>query len=259
MDASSSRTQYTRSVDELGAEITSLAGHLNAGEYHWLTLVAEFDTRKGWADGACRSCAHWLNFSCGMSLGTGREKVRVAHALESLPKISAAMARGGLSYSKVRALTRAAEPATEDYFLMLALHGTAVHTERLVQGVRRAKEAEELSREARQHAGRSVTWSHDEDGSLLIRARLPAEIGALFLKALDAAVEEIPSGEILSACVPEGTCGTFLSVERGQPLGIERGKSLGLARGDRLVAERLQDSGRADACGPAGGCPGYPG
>ena len=68
------------------------------------------------------------------------------------------MARGELSYSKVRALTRAADAATEDYFLSIALHGTAHHVERLVQCYRRAQEAEELSREARQHAGRSVSY-----------------------------------------------------------------------------------------------------
>ena len=91
---------YVLSLDELEAEITTLAGHLNAGEHRWLTLVAEFDERKGWAAAGCSSCAHWINFKCGMSLSAARERVRVAHALENLPKISAAMARGALSYSK---------------------------------------------------------------------------------------------------------------------------------------------------------------
>ena len=114
-----------RPLDELEAEITELAGHLNAAQHRWLLLVAEFDRRKGWSDGACQSCAHWLNWKCGVSLGAAREKVRVAHRLAELPKISAAMSRGELSYSKVRALTRAASTETEDYFLSIALHGTA--------------------------------------------------------------------------------------------------------------------------------------
>jgi hypothetical protein len=50
-----------RPLDELEAEITELAGHLNAAQHRWLTLIAEFDRRKGWSDGACLSCAHWLN------------------------------------------------------------------------------------------------------------------------------------------------------------------------------------------------------
>lgn len=190
----------TRSIRDLEAEITELAGHLNAAQHRWLMLIAEFDHRNGWADGASHSCAHWLNFKCGVALGAAREKVRVAHALEKLPKISAAMARGELSYSKARALTRVANEATEDYFLSIALHGTAHHVERLVQGFRRAKEAEELSREARQHAGRSLTYLFDEDGSLVLKARLPADIGVLLVKALDAAVEEVPTPS-----VPAGT------------------------------------------------------
>ena len=89
---------YVLSLDELEAEITTLAGHLNAGEYRWLTLVAEFDDRKGWVAAGCSSCAHWINFKCGMSHCAARERVRVAHALENLPKISAAMARGALRF-----------------------------------------------------------------------------------------------------------------------------------------------------------------
>jgi hypothetical protein len=48
------------------------------------------------------------NFKVGLNLGAAREKIRVAHALEGLPRIAASMARGELSYSKVRALTRIA-------------------------------------------------------------------------------------------------------------------------------------------------------
>src|SRR5476651_81549 len=153
------------SLEELEAQITELAGHLNAANYRWLSLIAEFDRRNGWADGKLPSCAHWLNFKCGLNLGAAREKVRVAHALVGLPKIAASMSRGELSYSKVRALTRVACEATEDNLLMIALHGTAYHVERLVRGYRRAQEAEELSREAQQHVNRSVSYWFDDDGS----------------------------------------------------------------------------------------------
>jgi hypothetical protein len=184
------------SLQELEAQITELAGQLNAANYRWLTLIAEFDRRNGWADGKLPSCAHWLNFKCGLNLGAAREKVRVAHALEGLHKISASMARGELSYSKVRALTRVASEATEEAFLMIALHGTAHHVERLVRGYRRAQEAEELSREAQQHANRSVHYAFEDDGSLVLKARLPALAGAMLIKALDAALDSLPEQEI---------------------------------------------------------------
>src|SRR5450432_1962945 len=153
------------SLAELEAQITELAGQLNAANYRWLTLIGEFDRRQGWWDGSLHSCAHWLNFKCGLNLGAAREKVRVAQALPGLPKIAASMGRGELSYSKVRALTRVAGAATEENLLMIALHGTAHHVERLVQGYRRAQEAQALSREAQQHVNRSVSYGYAEDGS----------------------------------------------------------------------------------------------
>jgi Domain of unknown function (DUF222)/HNH endonuclease len=191
------------SMEELEAQITELAGQLNAANYRWLTLIAEFDRREGWSDGKLPSCAHWLNFKCGLNLGAAREKVRVAHALPALPKIAASMARGELSYSKVRALTRVACPATEDTLLMIALHGTAYHVERLVSGYRRAQQAEELSREARQHINRSVSYWFAEDGSLILKATLPALQGAALIKALDAAIDMVPDGEISIDTVDE--------------------------------------------------------
>ena len=152
-------------------------------------LIAEFDRRGGWSDGSTQSCAHWLSWKCGLDQGAAREKVRVARALERLPLISASMARGALSYSKVRALTRVATPETEDTLLMIALHGTAHQVEKLVRQYRRAQEAAELSREAQQFAGRRVSYFYDDDGSLVLNARLPAESGAVLVKALEVATE----------------------------------------------------------------------
>jgi len=177
-------------IAELEAQITELAGHLNAANHRWLALIAEFDRREGWADGSTRSCAHWLGWKCGIDLGAAREKVRVARALEALPRISAAMACGELSYSKVRALSRVATPATEDTLLMIALHGTAAHVEKVVRHLRRAQESIALDREARQLATRGLHYHYDDDGSLVLQARLPAEAGALLLKALDQATAD---------------------------------------------------------------------
>ena len=205
------------SKTELTAQITELAGHLNAGHYRFLVLIAEFDRRQVWSDGATQSCAHWLNWQCGIDMGAAREKVRVAHALEKLPKIADAMARGVLSYSKVRALTRVACAATEDALLMTALHGTAEHVEKLVRYYRRAQEAEELSRAARQHATRSFTCYHDDDGSLVLKGRLPAEVGDLLLKALDVAMKDVKPPDVSAeTSEPRPT----LSVRRADALAV---------------------------------------
>src|SRR5271167_4200712 len=203
MDGGSGQLSRKASLQELEAQITQLAGQLNAANYRWLTLIAEFDRRNGWSDGKLSSCAHWLNFKCGLNLGAARERVRVAHALTGLPKIAASMSRGELSYSKVRALTRVATAPTEDALLMIGLHGTAFHVERLVRGFRRAQEAEELSREVQQQTNRSLNYWFADDGSLVLKARLPAVAGALLIQALDAAIESVPEREITADIVEE--------------------------------------------------------
>jgi len=185
-------------LEELEDQITELAGHLNAANYRWLTLIAEFDRRNGWCDGKLPSCAHWLNFKVGLNLGAAREKIRVAHALEGLPKIAASMARGELSYSKVRALTRIACDTTEDSLLMMALHGTAHHVERLVRHYRQVEHAEDLAREARQEERCKLSYWYDSDGSLIVQGRIPALQGAIFEKALEAAMEAVPATEPIS-------------------------------------------------------------
>jgi hypothetical protein len=114
---------------ELIDRITELAGHLNAANARWLALIAEFDRRRGWAEWGVKSCAHWLNWKCGLALGAAREKLRTAHALAGLPQMAQAMAEGRLSFSKVRAMTRVAEASNEDYFLNVALNGTASQVE----------------------------------------------------------------------------------------------------------------------------------
>ena len=168
-DAAPHTALAPRSLDELESEITELAGHLNAASYRWLVLIAEFDRREGWADGSTPSCAHWLGWKCGIDGGAAREKVRVARALEGLPMISAAMARGALSYSKVRALTSMATAETEDSLLMIALYGTAHHVETVVRLYRRAHEACELNRETIQYANRGV--------ELVLRRRVAGTAG----------------------------------------------------------------------------------
>jgi hypothetical protein len=136
----------------LGQEITELYGYINAATAQLLTMIREFDQQELWhLEGIC-SCAHWLNWKCGIGMNAAREKVRVANALGDLKKISAAFASGEISYSKVRAMTRVATPDNEDYLLQIARHGTAYHVETLVRKYRRAKKLQETGDAQKQPA-----------------------------------------------------------------------------------------------------------
>lgn len=175
---------------ELGAEITELCACIYAATYQLLTLIREFDEKRYWELPGLMSCAHWLNFKCGIAMNTAREKVRVAHALKDLPKISEAFRKGELSYSKVRAVTRIAKAENEDYLLMIARHGTAFHVEKLVSKYRRCERQQDIDNANLVHDRRELTCFYDADGSFVIKGRMPAEQGALIMKALELALEK---------------------------------------------------------------------
>ena len=123
-------------LDQLGDEIAEMSAHLDAATARRLDLIREFDARGGWNNGF-RSCAAWFSWRIGLDIGAARERVRVARALGSLPLLAQALARGELSYAKVRALTRVATPETEERLLAVGRAGTADHVERIVRGWRR--------------------------------------------------------------------------------------------------------------------------
>jgi hypothetical protein len=180
----------TAELDRLGDEIAELSAHLEAATARLLALIREFDARGGWNTGF-RSCAGWLAWRVGLASGAAREHVRVARALGTLPALAEALARGELSYAKVRALTRVATPETEARLLAVGRAGTAVHVERIVRGWRRVDRLAEAREAARQHAGRALHVYQDEDGTVVLRGRLTPEVGALLLRALDAARETL--------------------------------------------------------------------
>ena len=174
-----------RSLSDLAREIASGAVRLSAATAAWVRLVGEFDAREGFAGWGFRSCAEWLAWQCGLTPGPAREHVRVARALRRLPVLAAAFAGGRLSYSKVRALTRVAEPATEDYLLEFGLEATASQVERTVRQWRRADAPDEESTAARQ----DISWWWDDDGMLVLKARLSAEDGSALVTAIESLAE----------------------------------------------------------------------
>jgi hypothetical protein len=180
----------TPEIDRLGDEIAELSAHLEAATARLLDLIREFDARGGWNTGF-RSCAHWLAWRVGMDLGAARERVRVARALAPLPRLAGALARGELSYAKVRALTRVATPETEERLLAVGRAGTACHVERIVRGWRRADALAEAREAEHRHKSRGLHVYQDEDGMVVVRGRLTPEAGAVLLQALAAARETL--------------------------------------------------------------------
>ena len=174
----------------LANEITRLSAYIYAATYRLLVLIREYDEKEYWHQPGLCSCAHWLNFQCGIGMNAAREKVRVAHALKDLPRISEGFRRGELSYSKVRAMTRAANASNEDYLMKIAKHGTAHHVEKLVSLYRGCIRRQENKDAIKQHLNRELSIVYGPDGCIIINARLPAEQGALIVKALELAMAQ---------------------------------------------------------------------
>jgi hypothetical protein len=188
--SSAPATPATSDLDRLGDEIALLSAHLDAATARLLTLIRKFDARGGWGNGF-RSCAHWLSWRIGLNPGAARERVRVARALGKLPLLADALARGELSYAKVRALTRVATPETEARLLGVGRAGTAAHVERIVRGWRCVDRRAEARETALRHARRGLRVYQDEDGMVVVRGRLEPEVGALLMQALAAARETL--------------------------------------------------------------------
>jgi len=177
-------------AERVGDEIAILAAHIEVATARLLELVREFDSLAGWGNGFA-SCAHWLNWRVGISLHAAREQVRTARALAHLPLIAQAFARAALSYSKVRALTRVATPETEERLLTFATHGTAAHVEQIVSAWRQVDRAAETRLTVQRQKSRAVHLYQDDDGMVVLRARLTPEVGAVLRQALDAARDRL--------------------------------------------------------------------
>ena len=179
-----------RSLDQLETELVSLAQQINQHEYQFLVMVREFDIRQGWKAYHFNNCAEWLNMKCGISLGTAREKVRVSRDLFDLPLCSEKFENGELSYSKVRAMTRAAngynEVALVDHALLANAHQVEEHCRQLRNADRRRSTPDAR----RAFKERSLLRTCHPNGTMSINVELPQELGDLVMKALEIAMPD---------------------------------------------------------------------
>jgi hypothetical protein len=224
-------TAMAERLQELALQLRRQAADIAAAECRWLVALAEFERDGGWALEGAKSCAAWLVWACGMGPEAARERVRIARALTTLPLVRERFARGELSYSKVRAITRVATAENEALLVTYAQHATAAQLEEVVRGYRRIRETEEDETEGElaHRERRWARWRVDEDGYVHLSARLPADDGMTVVKTLEAVADWLGQQ-------PADTPGS-----REQPLDPAMG------RGDRPVeAKRWETAEPAD-------------
>ena len=178
-----------------------MAAHVNHADWRFIKLIAAMDRGRGWAEAGYASLGNWLDHRCGLGPCAARERIRflrgaspsrspaegsIGRALARLTQIDAAFRDGVLSYSKVRAITRVATRGNEAVLLDIAGSSSAAQLESLVRTHERigGDERERVCSEER----RGLTW-HYEDGMVVITAAVPAERGALVIRALEKVVD----------------------------------------------------------------------
>lgn len=198
-------------TERLEEEMRGLAGQLAAATCAFLILVGEYDAREAWREWEALSCAHWLNWRCGVGMVAAREQVRVARRLRELPRLREEFAAGRMSYSKARAISRVSDPAVVDHMIELSASATAAQVELMVSVIRREERQQALDdAEDEQLADaervarwlRSLTWHVDVDsGDLIVRARIPAGVESeTFQAAIEARTVKRPAdGEELES------------------------------------------------------------
>src|SRR5688572_23661723 len=178
-------------IEDLGNEIVVLSAHVDVGTHRLLVLIARFDQLRGWERHGYKDCASWLCVRTGIDKGAARERVRAARALAVLPLTSAAMGRGELSFSKVRALTRKATPDNEGDLLELARGTTAAQLERMIRSWTPDSRKEDADRERDVFDSRTLSIFPDDEGGYVIKGRLTPEVGAILMRALEAATDAL--------------------------------------------------------------------
>ncbi|MEL7449058.1 MAG: DUF222 domain-containing protein [Pseudomonadota bacterium] len=195
MKAPNTVTERHRAIDELDRAIVNLSCQINAASYELLVLIREFDERAGWLKWGFANCTDWLHWRCDLSRNACREKIRIAHALKTLPAMSEVFSKGLLSYSKVRALTRVATGMNEASLVDFAMTTTAARVEERCRQMRNVHP--DASAEAQRSFDRRdlSVWRNLDRGMMTITVQLPIEQGELIAQALDKELENTPDNQ----------------------------------------------------------------
>jgi hypothetical protein len=196
---------------------------------------------RGLGAGRLPVCSQWIAWRCALSPQTARDRVRVARRLEELPEVRNAFAKGELTYSKVRALTRIEDIDREAELVELAQNTTASQLDRLVGAYRGVVRVE--SDAVRVHAERYLHWSVDDDGSLVLRGRLAPDDGAALVAAIEAARDE----QLQESLADEAATAVDPTSARNADALLALVESGAAERGERTGGERFQVVVHVDA------------
>lgn len=202
-----------------------------SSQWQLVQLAADFADSNEWTTSESPTAAHWIASLADIEVCTAREWIRIGRRLRGLPMISEAFASSQLSYSKVRTLTRVANPENEAELLEIARGVPAGHLNRaLAAWLKRTLDPDEL--DAYHQSRRSVRWRLEPDGMVLFSLRLPPLLAAKLIAVLVL---------LVARCQPRTTPRRKLATESGQSASAGTWPSLAQQHADAL--EQLLDDG----------------
>jgi hypothetical protein len=211
-------------TERLEHEICQLGSDIASATARWLELIAEYDPRGKYELWECQTMAQWLVMHTGLSIITARQYVQVARMLCVHPILKAEFDAGRLPYSRVRTICRVITPETEEELVDQAKHMTSNQLERFVSALSRhqraldpnAADVDRAHREAR-----SLSLWLNDDGSWTIGGVLPAEVGTMLRRALDAQTTRNAQTGRDDAAASSGSSGSSESAEPLEALRLD--------------------------------------
>ncbi len=99
-----------REIDRSLRRVATARAGLDAEELHWLAHAERAEIHRRFA---CATILEYVERVLGLGPRVARERLRVARALETLPKLRVELATARLPYSAIRELSRKVTPTTE--------------------------------------------------------------------------------------------------------------------------------------------------
>ena len=159
-----------------------------------MALLREIDRRQTPMADGCRSLVEWVTGRLDLAPDTAKTLVTAAHRCEWLPSVEVALADGVVSYDRVVAAARMAEPSHDGDILDKVAHHDVAGIGHLVARRRRMSTGRE--REASEHRY-VVAQPNLDESSWQIRGQLPATAGRVFVAALDERADVLPANPSL--------------------------------------------------------------
>jgi hypothetical protein len=186
-DTDNDELHFTR-IDDIRRALYALCNRQDTDLAAQLELLVRFDDLEGWRESGAKSCAAWMNASLCIDRRTAWERLRVGRQLRLLPIIQRLFRNGRLSWSKVRLLTRVANPDNEQLLAHASLDASVSDVQRLCEDYRWLVDEDESTDEDKarlQYERRRLSWRQLPDGSTHIQLVLPPEKAQNFLHSIE--------------------------------------------------------------------------